>query len=441
MLDPLDTIAAISSPPGPGLRGLVRLTGPRALEIATDRFSPRWDDRPERAEIREGVLAVDGVRAPLPATLALWPGPRTYTGQPLAEIHTVGSVPLLQAALAHCLARGARPAEPGEFTLRAFLSGRLDLTRAEAVLGVIDARSPSQLDAALRQLAGGLSGPLDGVRDRLLDLLAHLEATLDFAEEPDVDLLGREALSAQLARDAEALDRLADRLRGRDRPGGMPVVVLAGPPNAGKSRLFNALLGGDRAIVSPVAGTTRDYLAAPLDCDGLTVELVDTAGAEPAANAIQDRAQSLRAGQAARADLVLHCRSADASPFDFPAGPRRLTVWTKADLAPAPAPETLSTSAADGEGLDRLRKAIAVALREQPAGEDESAGQGARCRDGLLRAKGSLLAASECLTLGGGDELVAIDVRQAIDELGKVVGAVVNDELLDRIFRRFCIGK
>src|SRR6185312_3857000 len=200
----------------------------------------------------------------------------------IAEVHIVGSTPILDQLLAQYLARGARHAEPGEFTLRAFLSGRIDLTRAEAVLGVIEAANPAQLEAALHQLAGGLSGPILALRDHLLDLVAHLEANLDFSEEPDVDEVGRAALAAELDQSARGLSELARRLDERGRPEGYPRVVLVGPPNAGKSRLFNAMLGRDRAIVSPRAGTTRDYLTGLCDCDGLAVELVDTAGIEDA---------------------------------------------------------------------------------------------------------------------------------------------------------------
>jgi tRNA modification GTPase len=443
-LDTDDTIAAISSPPGPALRGLVRLTGPDAWPIALAGFTP--DERrppPTRPEWRRGTLCVDGLRPPLPATIALWPGPATYTGQPLAEIHTVGSAPLLQLLLADRLARGARPAEPGEFTLRAFLSGRIDLTRAEAVLGVIDARTPAQLDAALRQLAGGLAGPIGALKDRLLDTLAHLEAGLDFADEPDVDEMGRASLAADLAESGNALAALADRLRGRDRPEGRPRVVLVGPPNAGKSRLFNALLGRGEAIVSDHAGTTRDYLSAPCDCDGLAVELVDTAGIEPAAGAIEARAQSLRDDQAASADLLLDCSSADASGPPGAVSPDRprIRVWTKCDVTTPPDGPDLPTSAATGEGLPALRSAIASALRARDSDDDAPAATAARCREGLRRSADALQAASATLTLGGGDELVAVDLRQAIDELGKVVGEVVTDDILDRIFRRFCIGK
>jgi tRNA modification GTPase len=243
-LDPNDTIAAISSPPGPSARGIVRLSGPRSWAVALDGFRPDSEWPPPRyPEIRAGEMRVDGLRPPLPVMLALWPPPRTYTGQALAEIHLVGSPPLMSQVLGHCLARGARHAEPGEFTLRAFLSGRIDLTRAEAVLGVIEAGNPGQLDAALHQLAGGLSGPILALRDHLLDVLAHLEANLDFTEEPDVDPIGRTALADDLEAAAGNLAALARQLDDRDRPEGHPRVVLVGPPNAGKSRLFNAMAG------------------------------------------------------------------------------------------------------------------------------------------------------------------------------------------------------
>jgi tRNA modification GTPase len=450
-LDPTDTIAAVASPPGHGFRGIVRLSGPAAWAAALSGFTRKHGAAarpPARATRLAGQYRLDGLRPELPASVLLWPGPHTYTGQPLAEVHTVGSPPLVALLLAHALAHGARLAEPGEFTLRAFLSGRIDLTRAEAVLGVIDARNPAQLDAALRQLAGGLFGPIAALRDRLLDVLAHLEANLDFVAEPDVAELGRAELAASLAQSAAEVAALAGRLQARDRPEGLPTVVLVGPPNAGKSRLFNALLGASRALVSAQPGTTRDYIEAVCDCDGMTVALVDTAGAAAARDPIEARAQTLRTEQAARADLLLACLPAGADhegQLDF-AGPPdrpRLLVRTKADLAPeAPVPPgVLATSAATGSGLDALRRAVAAAIRADSRDGDLPATTGARCRDSLLRASDALASASSTLALGGGDELVAVDLRQALDDLGKVVGAVVTDDILDRIFSRFCIGK
>jgi len=394
-------------------------------------------------------MRIVGLRPLLPTRLALWAAPRSYTGQDVAEIHLVGSPPLSSLVLAGCLHQGARHAQPGEFTLRAFLCGRIDLTRAEAVLGVIDAHSPAQLDAALEQLAGGLSGPVLAMRDRLLDLVAHLEANLDFTDEPDVDPLGRTTLIAALDRAADELEKLAQRLSARDRPLAMPRVVLVGPANVGKSRLFNALLGRDRAIVSPRAGTTRDYLSSACDCDGISVELIDTAGIEPGHDTIATQAQALRVLQADRADLLLECYSADTAAtvsYCSTSDGRLLKVWTKGDRSIpehscAVGAELIVTSAATGQGLDHLRLAIADRIRRHDREGDLPAATAARCRGSILGAKSALRSASQVIQNGGGDELVAFDLRQAVDELGKVVGAVVTDDILDRIFRRFCIGK
>ena len=455
-LDTTDTIAAVASPARGGWRGLVRITGPAAFDVGLAAFTDQEGTAhlpPRRAERRWGSFQVAGLRTTLAAEVNLWPGSRTSTGQPLVEVQTTGAPPILQRLLASFLKRGARLAEPGEFTLRAFLAGRIDLTQAEAVLGVIDAQSPEQLAVALRQLAGGLAEPLVRLRDDLADTLAHLEANLDFADEADVDPLGRAELARSLDRQADTVAALAARLGGRDRAGGRPRVVLVGPPNAGKSRLFNALIGFDRALVSPVAGTTRDYLEAECDCAGVRVDLVDTAGVEAAAAPLARLAQEARVGQARGADLLLDCQAASAIRDDSraaaPLEPNRLRIWTKADLDPAalidPSPTAggVVTSAATGRGLAALRSAIAGQLRS--AGTtglgDSVAATAARSGASLTAAARALGSAAATIQASGGDELVAVDLRQAIDDLGRVVGAVVTDDILDRIFRRFCIGK
>ena len=474
-LDPTDTIAAISSPPGPALRGIVRLSGPRAVALARGAFAPddarAWTGRSEH---RAGRFDVTMLRRAIPARLIVWPGSSSYTGGPCAEIHTTGSPPVLRAVLAELIARGARLAEPGEFTLRAFLAGKIDLTRAEAVLGVIEAEDSTQLSHALAQLAGGISGPIEALRDRLLDLLAHIEADLDFADEPDVDPLGRSQLAEELAEGSEALRRLAGRLDSRERAQSRPRVLLCGPPNAGKSRLFNAMIEHGRALVSPEPGTTRDTLTGTCLCDGLEVELIDSAGVERPRSEIEAKAQSARDREMAAADLVVVCHPVDSGEIgsDLVAR-RRLDIITKCDLSsiessndvaivlrdPASSGGTrsedvtratqlgandrtrkLQTSGETGEGLDALRSAIATRIRESLPGESVP-GTSERCRESLLRAGESLQSASSTLTLGGGDELVAIDLRQALDDLGRVVGAVIADDVLDRIFRKFCIGK
>ena len=444
--DTQDTIAAIASPPGPALRGIVRLSGSDAPSIALSGFRDDTDrSSSKRPERRTGRYRVDGLHGELPADLLVWPGSKTYTGQPLAEIHTIGSPPLLALVLAHCLKQGARMAEPGEFTLRAFLNGRIDLTRAEAVLGVIDAQNASQLDAALRQLAGGLFEPITALRDQLLDTLAHLEANLDFNDEPDVDPLGRLELAETLARGGCELSALADRLERRERTEGHPRVVLVGPPNAGKSRLFNALLGTHKAFVSPIAGTTRDYLTGTVACDGISIELIDTAGEESAAHSIERQAQAHRGQQADRADLLLVCSPCDKDlQLVENHQPNAIHVRTKSDLvSPQEIRQSsfLSVSAETGEGLQDLKKAISAAIRGRASEHDIPTSTAARCRDSLVRASESLGRASQAIAMELGDELVSADLRQAIEDLGKVVGDIVTDDILDRIFRRFCIGK
>ena len=447
-LDPTDTIAAIGSPPRGGVRGLVRVSGPEAFAIVLEGLRDSEAAPFRRPERRAGTLQIPGLARPLSVEVSGWPGSKTYTGQPLVEVQTTGSTPVLRAVLATFLGRGARLAEPGEFTLRAFLSGRIDLTQSEAVLGVIDAQTPEQLDEALKQLAGGLASPIVRLRDDLADTLAHLEANLDFADEADVDPLGRGFLASSLARDADEVTALATRLVGRVRATGRPRVVLVGPPNAGKSRLFNALIGRDQAIVSPTAGTTRDYLEAECECDGLRVDLVDTAGMDLAKTSIETMAQEAQVGQARVADLLLDCRSDDSGIMELESTddiPPRLAVWTKADLVP---PFDLDrfgaiTSSTTSEGVASLRLMIARMIRSRAtdgfgSGVESTA---ARCSEGLAAATRSLRSASEAVASDRGDELVAVDLRQAIDDLGRIVGAVVTDDLLDRIFRRFCIGK
>lgn len=360
----------------------------------------------------------------------------------MAEVHTIGNPAILQALLGQVLERGARLANPGEFTLRAFLSGKLDLTRAEAVLEVIDADNPAQLEAALHQLAGGVSRPILALRDRLLDHLALLEANLDFVDEPDVESWQADRMAAEFEQAEAWIQALVATIRDRDHRDDRPRVVLAGPPNAGKSRLFNALTGRDQAIVSPIAGTTRDYLSARLDCEGVPIELIDTAGHQPADDPIEESAQRHRGDQIDQADLVLSCRSGDTeATAPIPPGPSVIEVWTKADRFPAVPEGARQTSAESGEGLPELRSAIAQRLGGGRSEGSMPASTAARCQNSLRRAAEALGSAQQSLTTGMGGELVAIDVRQAIEAVGEVVGEVVTDDVLDRIFSRFCIGK
>ncbi len=486
-----DTIAAVASPPGGAARGILRLSG-ADVRACVERV---FQAEPPRAlaEIRvptavPGVLHLPDVAAPLPCELFLWPTGRSYTGQPVAELHTLGSPPLLEAALRTLCAAGARPALPGEFTLRAFLAGRLDLTQAEAVLGVIDAAGPQQLEVALGQLAGGLAGPLRRLRGKLLDLLAHLEAGFDFADE-DLPFLTAGDLDRQLTEAADAVDRLARQMASRQEMADLVRVVLVGWPNTGKSSLFNALLERTGALVSEHPGTTRDYLTAELNLDGgVRCLLVDTAGLEPAAAAtegsVRQAAQEAASEQARLAQVRLLCLEStrplnawEEAQLAHGVG-GQLVVLTKCDLSwpresmtaerenEAPAepkapgesgrlsgrfalpggqmppgwPETaIATSSVTGEGIGPLRERIAAAVLAGRGVEGEVvAGTAVRCAESLRLAAESLGRARGVLA---GEELVAAEVRLALDELGKVVGAVYTEDVLERVFSRFCVGK
>src|SRR5262245_15308377 len=300
MTDLEDTIVALSSAPGPGARAVVRLSGPEVLAVVGSVFVS--DGLLELARRRqEGTVRLAGLTSGLPADLYLWPAPHSYTGQHVAELHLLSCPPLVDLLIAELLRAGARAARPGEFTLRGFLAGKLDLTRAEAVLGVIEAGSRSELKQALAQLAGGVARPLQELREDLLNLLADVEAGLDFSDE-DLQFVGQEDLLRRLAKGL-ALVTLAgkqvEQRTVRDRPFR---VVLAGRPNVGKSSLFNALGRSAGALVSPEEGTTRDYLVQRLDLDGITIELVDTAGLRPVNGTIEEQAQALGREQAGQAD-------------------------------------------------------------------------------------------------------------------------------------------
>ena len=482
-----DTIAAIASPPGGAARGIVRISGPRAIECLEGLFRQEAACGFERAvaeqvpceiypQILAGSLHVPELHSPLPCEVYLWcrrpsreivedaiaaatPAQqvRSYTGQPVAEIHTIGSPPLLQIVLRALCAAGARLAGPGEFTLRAFLAGRIDLTQAEAVLGVIDAENGPALAAALGQLAGGLARPLHQLRDDLIELLAHVEAGFDFADE-DLPFVTREELDARLADAERRVAAVQRQLHSRAEPIDVVRAVLIGRPNTGKSSLFNAIVGNAAALVSHHAGTTRDYLTADLDLDGVKCRLVDTAGlknepltASHAKNSIDCAAQLAAETQRRAADVQLLCLDSTRPLDDWereelhnnPIGERRIVVLTKCDAAPMidHAATGVKTSGVTGEGISALRNELrGISLVAAGSHGNVVAGTAARCRESL-RLAGHSLQRARGVAQAGQEELAAAEIRVALDELGKVVGAVYTDDILDRIFSRFCIGK
>jgi tRNA modification GTPase len=441
-----DTIAALATVSAPGARAIVRLSGPNVLAVTSAVFTSPQPLSPLRRCLLEGEVRLPGLHSPLPADLYLWPAPHSYTGQHVAELHTISSPPLLELLIAQLLKAGARAAQPGDFTMRAFLAGKLDLTRAEAVLGVIEAGNRVELKQALGQLAGGLARPLDELRDDLLNLLADVEAGFDFSDE-DISFVGQEDLLKRLGKGMAHLTVLGRQLEQRGVSDDIFRVVLAGRPNAGKSSLFNAIAGG-QAIVSPQPGTTRDYLVQRLTFAGLPpVGLIDTPGRQESAEPIDSQAQSLGRQQTARADLVVFCLEAGAellpneSAMLRQSNPPVLPISTQCDKRPpiGQAALWLRTSAVTGQGLAELKAAIAENLRRrtQPA----LAPSLSRCRHHVDTALAHLRRAHHIVLFGDPPELLALEVRGALDQLGEMVGAVYTDDLLDRVFSRFCIGK
>lgn len=453
MLYPLDdTIVAIASAQGGAPRGIVRISGPATdacLRLVLPEGGTPSSDRTVAITAQLDIAPL----AFLPADVYYWPSGRSYTGQPAAEIHTLGGPPLLEHLVETLCLAGARLAEPGEFTLRAFLSGRIDLTQAEGVLGTIDAVGSQQLDAALVQLAGGLAEPLRNLRETLLELLAHLEAGFDFADE-DLPFIEPHELLHQLEQAGDAIQRVAERMTARRESGTTIRIVLSGPPNAGKSSLFNALADDVGALVSELPGTTRDYLCADLDLDGIACRLIDTAGIDADgtldASRLDHAAQAVARQLAEEADVVLLCRDgfsdelAEALAPCPDEGPLMILVHTKADLADwrELTPAVVTTSVQTGEGIGELEGRIREAVLEVSMGQgDVVVGTAIRCRESLRGAAASLERAASLARSGEGEELVAAEMRSALDELGRVVGAVYTDDLLDRIFSRFCVGK
>jgi tRNA modification GTPase len=449
-----DTIAAIASAPGGAMRGVVRLSGPDTLACLQGCFQGSAGDAwmsGEASSVFAGSIRLPTPLGVVPCELLLWPGTRSYTRQPVAELHTIGSPPLLDAALRAVCAAGARLAEPGEFTLRAFLAGRLDLTQAEAVLGVVDAHNRREFQVALSQLAGGIAGTLQQLRSNLLDLLAHLEAGLDFVEE-DIQFISAEQLESQLDEARRLVTELAGRMNSRGvSPDGFR-VVLVGWPNVGKSSLMNALVGQPAAIVSHVPGTTRDFLTRLANIHGLPCLLIDTAGRDLEAHtgSIDDIAQRVAAQQAAQADVEVLCIDATRRMNDWEREtltseqPRKqLLVLTKIDGVRSTDLhlDAVETSSKTGVGITDLRRAIYNRICDDLTSDGVVAGTAVRCRESVRKAAGALERALLASQARFGEEIVAAETRLALDELAKIVGAVYTEDILDRIFSRFCIGK
>ncbi len=473
-----DTIVAIASAQGGSARGVIRMSGPQTLEHFRCCFRPADAncDLTRFAQRVDGELLLGDPLGPVRCSAYVWPTTRSYTRQPTVELHTYGSMPLLNATLAVLCQAGARLAEPGEFTLRAFLAGRLDLPQAEAVLGVIDAAGQQELHVALKQLAGGLSGTLNDLRDLLLNLCADIEAGLDFVDE-DIEFIASDVVVQQLTTVENTLANSLQQMSSRGHSHREPKIVLRGRPNAGKSTLWNCLVENASALVTEVPGTTRDYLEGTLVLEGMKCTLIDTAGIdETLSSAVETESQRVTEDQHREADITVFCLDSSCPPHD----------WDLQQLNTAPAPGVVALTKSDslaggwlqslaaaevsimhhdntlvltrddeathiplikvsshrGDGLDQLRAEIKSRLIDKMSHESSVvASTAARCRDSLHCAMADVQRAKQLAAQQMGDELVAAEIRNALNQLGKVVGAVYTEDVLDRIFSRFCIGK
>lgn len=472
-----ELIVASATVRGSGARAIVRLSGEGLERLLNDLFAAtgggfvRQGEPPQLVAARLAARELTAEWGELPVELIHWPGPQGPTGGPLAEVQLPASGPLVDAVVAAACRHGARLARGGEFSLRSFLAGRLDLLQAEAVLAVVEAKTPAELAAALDSMAGGVGRTLHRLRETLLDLTADIEASIDFADEhtpdavPVADAAAWAAIEARLAVAVEELDAVAARLASRDSSAvtDLPRVVLVGPPNIGKSSLFNRLVGRDAALVADEAGTTRDWIAARLDIDATEPAclLVDAAGvvygvaddvAGTAACGLIERAAAERArAEIARSDVVVVCSDAAASVGTvlppFPLASPRIDVFTRCDLAtPSQCLEYASafiTSSRSGLGIAAVRSAILGAVASLPGGRSPAT---LRMRVGVAAAREAVVAACAAADSRHSGEprdeaIVAGLLHQAVSAVGEVTGVEIGTDLIDRIFSRHCIGK
>jgi tRNA modification GTPase len=446
-----DTIVAISTPPGRGGIGIVRLSGPHARPIAEPLLKLRHPLAPAQARFAE---ILDSTGETLDEAIVTWfEKPHSYTSEDIVEIAAHGSPVLLDHLLRQCMATGARLAEPGEFTQRAFLSGRLDLTQAEAVSDLIEATTLHQARLAAQQLGGALSRQITPIKQQLIALIAALEAGIDFAED-DIDLLPDSEITSQIIEIQGPLAALEKTFTyGRIVRDGFTLAIV-GRPNAGKSSLFNCLVQRDRAIVTATPGTTRDLITERVSLDGVPVELIDTAGLRHST----DEAESLGIAKSreamADADVVLLILDATAPPHEEDeaaiaslASRPFLIVINKQDLAPATPPvqrypnPALKTSALTGAGIPELRRAILALFTSEIPNSETALLTNLRQQQAVSTALSALHRAQQAVTATIPHEMVLLDLYEALHSLDALTGATTSDDILSLIFSSFCIGK
>jgi tRNA modification GTPase len=453
-----DTIAAIATPLGEAGLAVIRLSGPQALAIADRCFEPAGQTRvkPSAAmthTIHFGHVVRNGQKVD-EVLLAVMRAPRTFTREDVVEITCHGGILPAKMVLDATLANGGRLAEPGEFTRRAFLNGRIDLAQAEAVADLIHSRTELALRAANEQLAGKLSRRINELRDQMMETLAHIEAQIDFPEE-DIAPDTREQLIARLDQGVSFIDELLRTAgEGQILRHGIRAVII-GRPNAGKSSLLNQLLGHDRAIVTAIPGTTRDTIAETANIRGLPVVFIDTAGLREARDEIEVEGVRRSRQTLQQAELVLHVLdvSEPLTPTDENylaecAGRKRILVRNKIDLpSHLSLPPGLDAPAAEvccltGQGIESLKDAIKERVWSgEIKAEMLQVMINSRHQDALERARSATLRAADALRADQPLELAALDLRIAANAVGEIVGQTTTEDLLDMIFSQFCLGK
>ena len=437
-----DTIAAIATPPGEGAIAMVRISGPDVKPILARIFKSSVKTPAMRqatfGKIHDGDEVLDQV------LVTAFQAPASFTGEDMAEITCHGGILLAARILETVLRSGARAADAGEFSQRAFFNGKIDLTRAEAIMDIIRARTAPALRAAALQLEGRLGKEIMALRDTVLEVVAHIEAWIDFPEE-GIDPATGLHLLAKIKAVIERTERLISTAdEGRVLREGIRVAIV-GLPNAGKSSLLNRLLGMDRAIVSEVPGTTRDTIEESACLRGILFRLTDTAGLRETNDPVE-REGVARSGRAMEsADLVLHIFDASATTPPAPLNDREILVANKCDLLPSGSKKhtgAIAVSSLTGEGFDALLDAMTNANGSKHAGTGDSlAAINARHKALLESAAISLRAAAELVQTNAPPELAAVELRSSLDALGRIVGATDTEDILGEIFSRFCIGK
>lgn len=445
-----DTIAAVSTALGEAAISVLRVSGPQALDIAERVFQTRQPISELSARVAHRVSVTDSQRVVLDEGLMLFfRAPASYTGEDVVEFQGHGGLLVTQKVLESLLTAGARAAEPGEFTQRAFLNGKMDLTQAEAVMDLIHAQSTLAMRAAHEQLGGAIGREANTLREELLPVLAHVEAYIDFPEE-DISPDTGAALTAKMDAVLDRAQRLiATSEQGRILRHGARTVIC-GEPNVGKSSLLNLLLGFERAIVSPTAGTTRDTIEEIIQVHGIPLRLVDTAGLREGGDDIEQVGIQRTHRELERADLILEVVDASLPPSSATrvklppeVESRRVLLLNKADLGISAGWESgVPISCAKGEGVDRLRDAIRdIVLLAGPLMADHPVAINTRHKICFERLVTHVNAARTALLSGTAPEYVALDLREALAAIGEVVGVIDVEQILDVIFSSFCIGK